>query len=71
MPDEIRRLTDAAGIVGMYHMRGASELVFRALKNFGTERMPFKRFPPDAAFYYMMIIAFFLSELSDRMSCHR
>ena len=62
MPEEIRRLTDAAEIVRMYHTRGTSELVFRALKDFGTERMPFKRFPPNAAFYYMMLIAFFLFE---------
>jgi hypothetical protein len=62
MPEEVRRLTDASEIVGMYHRRGASELVFRALKDFGTERMPFKRFAPNAAFYYMMLIAFFLFE---------
>jgi hypothetical protein len=62
MPEEIRRLAGAAEIIGLYHMRGASELVFRALKDFGTERMPFKRFPPNAAFYYMMLIAFFLFE---------
>lgn len=60
MSEEIRRLTDAGEIVRMYHMRGASELVFRGLKDFGTERMPFKRFAPNAAFYYMMLIAFFL-----------
>lgn len=62
MPEEIRRLTDASEIVSLYHMRGASELVFRALKDFGTEEMPFKRFPPNAAFYYMMLTAFFLFE---------
>jgi len=62
MPEEIRRLTDAAEIVSRYHMRGASELVFRALKDFGTEQMPFKRFPPNAAYYYMMLTSFFLFE---------
>ncbi len=62
MPEELRKLTDAAEIVSLYHMRGASEPVFRALKDFGTERMPFRRFPPNAAFYYMMLISFFLFE---------
>ena len=57
-PDEIRHLT----IISAYHMRGASELIFRALEDFGTEQMPFKRFVPNAAFYYMMLIAFFLFE---------
>jgi len=32
------------------------------LKDFGFEELPFKRFPANAAFYYCMLIAFFLSE---------
>jgi len=45
-------------IVEGYHVRGASELVNRALKDFGTEKLPFKRFESNSAFYYFMLIAF-------------
>jgi hypothetical protein len=62
MPEEMIRLTDTAEIVALYHSRGAAELVFRSLKDFGFEEMPFKRFVPNAALYYMMLIAFFLFE---------
>jgi len=34
----------------------------RALKDFGFEELPFKRFAPNAAFYYTMLTAFFLFE---------
>ncbi|PMP67630.1 MAG: hypothetical protein C0189_02685, partial [Caldisericum exile] len=37
-------------IIESYHDRGNDELVNRALKEFGTEEMPFKRFLPNAAF---------------------
>ena len=39
----------------------AAELVHRALKDFGFEQLPFKRFAQNAAFYYT-ITAFFLYE---------
>lgn len=50
------------GIIGIYHGRGSDELVHRALKDFGCEQLPFKRFAHNAAFYYTMLIAFFLYE---------
>ena len=62
MPDEIRMLADDANIVAHYHRRGAFELVLRAFKDFGFEELPFKRFSPNAAFFYMMITAFFVYE---------
>ena len=34
----------------------------RALKEFRAEALPFKRFAPNAAFYYVMLLAFFLYE---------
>ena len=34
----------------------------RAFKEFGTEHVPFKRFAANAAYYYLMAIAFFLFE---------
>ena len=50
------------GLIQSYHERGSDELVNRALKDFGFEQLPFKRFSHNAAFYYTMIIAFFLYE---------
>jgi len=51
-----------AGVLERYHARGANELVHRALKDFGTEQLPFKRFESNTAFYYTMVIAFNLFE---------
>jgi len=36
--------------------------VHRALKDFGFEQLPFKRFSQNAALYYTMLVAFFLYE---------
>jgi hypothetical protein len=52
----------ARGIIEAYHNRGGDELVHRALKDFGSEQLPFKRFHQNAAFYFTMLIAFFLYE---------
>lgn len=49
-------------ILAGYHERGADELVHRALKDFGSQTLPFKRFATNAAFYYTMLVAFFLYE---------
>jgi len=49
-------------IIETYHQRGNDELVHRALKDFGKEEMPFQRFISNAAFYYTMLVAFFLYE---------
>lgn len=49
-------------IITLYHQRGRDELVNRGVKDFGTERLPFKRFAPNASFYYMMVISFFMFE---------
>ena len=49
-------------IITLYHHRGRDELSNRGLKDFGSEQLPFKRFVPNAAFYYMMLISFFLFE---------
>lgn len=50
-------------IINSYHMRARDELINRALKNFGTEHHPFKGFTSNAAFYYLMILSFFLFEI--------
>lgn len=49
-------------IITLYHERARDELVNRALKDFGSELLPFKKFTANAAFYYMMVISFFLFE---------
>ena len=52
----------ADGIVACYHDRGSDELANRALKDFGHEQLPFKRFNPNAAWYYSMVLGHFLME---------
>lgn len=50
------------GIINSYHLRARDELINRALKDFGTEHLPFKKFTANTAFYYLMTISFFLFE---------
>jgi len=45
-----------------HHQRGADELPHRGLKDFASQKLPFKRFSANTAWYYCMIIAFFLFE---------
>lgn len=52
----------ADGIVACYHERGSDELANRALKDFGQEQLPFKKFNPNAAWYYTMLLGHFLME---------
>ena len=59
---EQRRLIKAEAIIESHHMRGADELPHRGLKDFGFEELPFKRFAPNCAVYYCMLISFFLFE---------
>jgi hypothetical protein len=51
-----------ASIIESHHDRGADELPHRALKEFGSEQLPFKRFAANQAYYYLMLISFFLFE---------
>lgn len=46
----------AETILAQYHNRGTDELTNRALKTFGHEQLPFKRFPANAAWYYLMLL---------------
>jgi hypothetical protein len=43
--------------------------VHRGLKDFGFEDLPFLRFAPNAAFYYTMLVAFFLFEFFKEDVC--
>lgn len=47
-------------IIEKHHENGADELTHRHFKDFGFEQLPFKNFNQNCAFYYCMIIAFFL-----------
>jgi hypothetical protein len=49
-------------LIRVHHLRGADELPHRGLKEFGFEELPFKRFASNSAFYYCMLISFFLFE---------
>ena len=55
-------LTKTEEIISSHHQRGADELPHRGIKDFGFEELPFKRFAANSAFYYCMIISFFLFE---------
>jgi hypothetical protein len=68
---EIDKLLKSAGredylhtdkIISCYHQRGADELANRALKDFGHEQLPFKRFESNAAWYYFMLTGLFIME---------
>ncbi len=71
MPNTITDMLQQAGeafrmeaqqVIDSYHLRARDELVNRGLKDFGTEHLPFKRFASNAAYYYLMTIAFVLFE---------
>ncbi|MCK4815361.1 IS1380 family transposase [bacterium] len=53
---------NAETIIQTAHNRGRDELDNRAFKDFGTEQLPLLRFTSNEAFYYTMLIAFFLYE---------
>jgi hypothetical protein len=61
-PQEKKELLKAEFIVFSNHQRGKDELPHRGLKDFGFEELPFKRFSANSAFYYCMLISFFLFE---------
>jgi hypothetical protein len=55
-------LLEVESAIEVHHDRGQDELVHRALKDFGTERMPFEGFFQNMAFYSMMVLSFNLYE---------
>lgn len=55
-------LLETTSLIELHHGRGRDELVHRALKDFGTERLPFQDFFPNMAFYSTMLVAFNLYE---------
>lgn len=61
-PEQTEYWLKIATIIGTHHQNGADELSHRGLKDFGSEQLPFKRFGSNSAFYYCMLISFFLFE---------
>ena len=49
-------------VLELAHQRGSDELVHRALKDFGTEQLPFQKFQPNTAYYLIMVLAYNLFE---------
>ena len=47
-------------IIDDHHGRGNDELVQRKIKEFAGEKLPFKRFTCNAAYYNLMLVSFFL-----------
>lgn len=58
--------TEPEHVIELHHSRGRDELVHRALKDFRAEQLPFKSFQANAAFYYTVLVAFFLFEAFKR-----
>jgi len=56
----------ATGVVNLAHGRGDDERTHRSLKEFGTEKLPFKDFEPNTAFYYIMVFSLNLEEAFKR-----
>ena len=47
-------------IINDHHDRGNDELIQRKIKEFGGEKLPFKRFTCNAAYYNLLLVSFFL-----------
>ena len=63
MPRDLREYwLEDPSVIFHHHQRGADELPHRGLKEFGSEQLPFKRFGANQAYYYMMLVSFFLFE---------
>src|SRR5256884_8424 len=63
MPRAVREYWEEdTSLIYHHHQRGADELPHRGLKEFGSEQLPFKRFATNQAYYYLMLISFFLFE---------
>ena len=55
-------MLETNAVIHSYHQRGADELVHGAFKDFGSEELPFTHFIHNSAFYYTMLLGFFLFE---------
>ena len=62
-------LLKSEAILKAAHGRGKDELVHRAFKEFAFEALPFKRFAPNAAFYYTLVVGHFMYECFKEDAC--
>jgi hypothetical protein len=63
MPRDLQEYwLDDTSLIFHHHQRGADELPHRGLKEFGSEQLPFKRFAANQAYYYLMLVSFFVFE---------
>jgi len=62
-------LCSLEAIIDLHHGRGDDELVFRTVKDFGGEVLPFRRFRPNAVYYYCMLISYFLFDCFKKDVC--
>jgi hypothetical protein len=60
--EDLKKYFFAEEIIKLNHSRGKDELTHRGIKDFGSEQLPFQKFNQNAAFYYTMIISYFLFE---------
>jgi hypothetical protein len=58
----VDHLIQCEALIESYHDRGFDELVHRAFKDFVDQRLPFKRFRQNTAYYYTALLAFALFE---------
>lgn len=67
VPNELKEpLFEMDQVIGQHHAKGLDELTHRAIKSFGFEQLPFKKFAANSAFYYLMIIAYNMFEAFKR-----
>jgi len=62
-------MLEPAVIISTYFGRGSDELVNRAFKDFVSQKLPFKQFNMNAAYYYTSLTAFFLLEAFKHDAC--
>ena len=63
MPRDLQKYwKEDACLIFHHHQRGADELPHRGLKEFGSEQLPFQRYAANQAYYYLMVVSFFLFE---------
>ena len=60
--DQQKYWLEDKNLIFHHHQRGADELPHRGLKEFGSEQLPFKRFAANQAYYYLMLVSFFIFE---------
>ena len=53
----LEKFLDGKEVVNLYHLRARDELTNRVLKEFTDEALPFKKMLPNAAYYFLSVIA--------------